>query len=550
MEVSLPLQGLLRPSYDRRAETAPEPPAAARALPGAGGAPGADAVHRALDQAFASPDFDGSRRSREFLRFIVEETLAGRGKDLSQSAIALEVFGRRADFDALTDPIVRIQAGRLRRSLERYYLLAGGRDPVRIELPKGGYGPVFRWERDPVAEAGGADGSLSRAVAAGWPAIALKDLEGAVGATDAELAVRVNEELALELGRYGIVRVFQGADDLAPTRVRFELRGRIRREGGDLGITARLVDRSTGEQVWGDGFRVTPLHGHGSGSPEDVARVIAAHVGSEEGVIVQYLAAEGRKQATAAPTPFDAFLRSYEFFLARDPHLFLPAVEALRQVVATQPDCGLAWTRLARLYAANHSYEVTPAATPLADAITCAINGVHVDPSSRSARCTLAATLLVAGEMEAGRREVDQALRLSPGSLANLDMIGLLLALFGEWDRGAALIQEARERNPHCLPHVLFGEWAGHVRRGEAELAYQTALEYRDPTFFWRSVMRASCLGLLGRTPEAKSEVAGLLARKPDFPERGRALLGHYLKFPEVMNPVVTGLARAGLELA
>jgi hypothetical protein len=62
--------------------------------------------------------------------------------------------------------------------------------------------------------------------------------------------------------------------------------------------------------------------------------------------------------------------------------------------------------------------------------------------------------------------------------------------------------------------------------------------------------MRASCLGLLGRIAEAGSEVAELLDRKPDFAARGRLLLGHYIKFPEVMDRVVDGLARAGLELA
>jgi hypothetical protein len=97
---------------------------------------------------------------------------------------------------------------------------------------------------------------------------------------------------------------------------------------------------------------------------------------------------------------------------------------------------------------------------------------------------------------------------------------------------------------------VLFGLWADHLRRGETEMAYQAALEYRDPTFFWRSVMRASCLGLLGRSAEARTEAANLLVEKPDFRARGRVLLGYYLKFPETMDPVVDGLARAGLKLA
>ena len=96
----------------------------------------------ASERVLASGDFDGSPRSREFVRFIVEEALAGRQDGLTQAAIAVKVFGRRNDFDPTVDPIVRIQAGRLRRSLERYYLLTGADDPVRIELPRGRYVPA------------------------------------------------------------------------------------------------------------------------------------------------------------------------------------------------------------------------------------------------------------------------------------------------------------------------------------------------------------------------------------------------------------------------
>ena len=96
-----------------------------------------------LDRVLRSPHFDGSTRSREFLRYVVEEVLAGRAAYLKQAAIAVEVFGRKPDFDAVIDPIVRVQAGRLRRSLERYYLLSGDIDSIRIELPKGSYAPVF-----------------------------------------------------------------------------------------------------------------------------------------------------------------------------------------------------------------------------------------------------------------------------------------------------------------------------------------------------------------------------------------------------------------------
>jgi hypothetical protein len=64
---------------------------------------------------------------RDFLRFVVEETLAGNARQLKGFTIAREVFGRDEDFDAALDPVVRIQAGWLRRAIERYYLVVGGR---------------------------------------------------------------------------------------------------------------------------------------------------------------------------------------------------------------------------------------------------------------------------------------------------------------------------------------------------------------------------------------------------------------------------------------
>jgi tetratricopeptide (TPR) repeat protein len=321
-------------------------------------------------------------------------------------------------------------------------------------------------------------------------------------------------------------------------------------EDGGHRVTARLVDRTTGEQIWGDEYHTAPRPGRWSDSLDDIARVIAARVGAEEGVVVQLLAAERRKQNPAAITPYGAILLSYEFFLTRDPQSLSPALEALHQVVQTAPESGVAWTRLARLCIANHTFEVTSIPTPIDEAITYAQRGVRVDPASRRARCILAAALLVKGELAAARGELEEALRLSPDSLVYLEIIGYFLTLLGDGDRGPALIRSARERNPHCLPNASHGLWFDHLRRGEIEQAYQVALEHRDPTFFWRGVMRASCLGLLGRTADAEAEVADLLQRQPDFEARGRILIGHYIKFPEVMSRIVDGLAKAGLKLA
>jgi len=532
-------------------DAAPGPAAARPAR-----APSAAAVRAQLARIFASADFDAPRRSREFLRFVADEVIAGRGDDLTQVAIAVEVFGRKSDFDAIVDPIVRIQAGRLRRSLERYYLLSGKGDPVRIELPKGTYAPAFRTavkaEEAPVVTA---PPPVARDPWNGWPAVVLTTFEAPGGSAPADdLATEVTEELARELGRHRVVRVLpqrdrDGRPSSAADHARFVLGGRLRAEGEGLRVSAHLFDRTTGEQVWGDDYHTSPRPGRWSGTPDDVARVVAGRVGSEEGVVIQVLARERRGADAASPTSYDAILRSYDFVLTGDPAAFGPAVSALRRLVEVEPESGPAWTRLGRLLLADYALEVTASPAPLDEAIRCAQRGVRTDPTSRGARCVLAAALLVKGELAGAREEVEEALRTGPDSLVCLEMIGFLLTMLGDWERGPALSRSARQRNPHCLPYVQVGLWADHVRRGELSAAYQSAREYGDPTFFWRGVMRASCLGLLGRLPEATAELAELLSARPDFAARGRVLIGHYLKFPEVMDRVVEGLGRAGLRL-
>ena len=96
------------------------------------------------------------KRRQRFLSYVVEETLAGRGDRLKGYSVGAEVFDRRADFDPAIDPIVRIEATRLRDKLREYYGTEGRNDPVRIELPKGSYAPLIELQvaSAPMPEAG------------------------------------------------------------------------------------------------------------------------------------------------------------------------------------------------------------------------------------------------------------------------------------------------------------------------------------------------------------------------------------------------------------
>ena len=117
--------------------------AEARALANGPGSPTGKAVRDAVDRIAASPLFVGSERLSRFLRYVVEETLAGRSQAIKEFSIAVEVYRRPADYDPKIDATVRVEAGRLRSKLRKYYAGEGADEAVRIDLPRGSYVPVF-----------------------------------------------------------------------------------------------------------------------------------------------------------------------------------------------------------------------------------------------------------------------------------------------------------------------------------------------------------------------------------------------------------------------
>src|SRR5262245_18413917 len=101
-------------------------------------------VRQELARILSSAGFSRNERLSRFLRFIVERHLEGRDQELKESLVGVEVFDRRPDYDPKQESIVRTEAARLRVRLSEYYESDGRNDPAIIELPKGGYVPVFR----------------------------------------------------------------------------------------------------------------------------------------------------------------------------------------------------------------------------------------------------------------------------------------------------------------------------------------------------------------------------------------------------------------------
>ncbi|HTP33500.1 MAG TPA: hypothetical protein VMJ75_15080 [Candidatus Acidoferrales bacterium] len=122
-------------------------------------------INDQLERILNTPPLVSSPSLSRFLRYVVEETAAGRGAAIKEYTLGLNVFDRGDEFNPRLDPIVRVQARNLRARLDKYYETSGADDPIRIELPKGTYVPVFHY-RTPATVSGNGTAAANAAAPA------------------------------------------------------------------------------------------------------------------------------------------------------------------------------------------------------------------------------------------------------------------------------------------------------------------------------------------------------------------------------------------------
>jgi adenylate cyclase len=228
----------------------------------------------ALARIRASASFGSSRRHCRFLTFVVEETLAGRASRIKAYTVATSVFGRADDFDPQQDSIVRIEAGRLRRAMEHYYLTTGAADRVRILIPKGTYVP--RFELDEAEAAGRATSEPMSPPPRPHPGgqglrVFVSPIKNdSVGAEPACLASGLTRQLIMGLTRFVNLRVYgvtaselhgpqAGQHQCSMARdVDFMLTGTVAVNADGLILELLMQENPGGRFVWAEQFRCDP----------------------------------------------------------------------------------------------------------------------------------------------------------------------------------------------------------------------------------------------------------------------------------------------------
>lgn len=509
-----------------------------------------------LQKILISPEFHATKQQRKLLEFVVSETFGGREQEIKGFAIATRVFDRKDDFDQSIDPIVSIQANKLRRALERYYLTAGKKDLVHIDIPKGTYVPTFQLRKDldsnkPSQQISTFDVSLGES----WPTVLIKPFKNLTKVHDSDyLGIGFAIELATEITRFQEIRVLvQGPEGQGKKATdlpaHFLVQGSIRKDMTRIKVTVNLMDTKTSKQIWSDAYQSDLDAAQLIAFQEEVARIVAAEVTGERGVIARTLSLESRNKPTSELKTYEAILKYYKYDMTLTPESFIQALKALEHASVNEPECGQVWSHLGRLYGNLYSLGYPGYENPLEKAIQFTEKGVQLNPDNQRARASLALVRMFSNEISAALSETEKALALNPNSLFMLDGIGYLLTLLGEWEHGTDLIKKVIQFNPYYGLYVHYALWVDWMRQEEFEKAYQETFNFKRPAVFWEPLMKSSSLGFIGKYKEGKKSVEKLLKLKPDFPTQGRTLIKHYIKFDDIVDRTIEGLRKVELDI-
>ena len=481
--------------------------------------PSADAVRRQLERVLASAAFARSARMSRFLRLAVEHALAGRGEDLKEYLIGVEVFDRREAFDPRYDPIVRVEARRLRAKLRAYYEGAGGADELVIEVPTGSYAPLFRRRASmPAPEPQPA--ARWRGTIAVLPFTNLGPDMGSEYFSDG-----LTEELIHHLTRVPGLRVvawstasqLKGRADVRAVAEQLQvatvLTGSVRKSGNRVRVTAQLIDTADGAYLWSEAYDREMRDLFAIQEEISWAIVNALRLRLTEGAGAPRL---GRLLYNVEA--YDLYLKGRFHWNLRSADGLRRSAQYFEEAIARDPDFALGYAGLADALCILVEYGLASPAEGIARAQEAALKALERDPLQAEAMTSLAFIRSVyEWNWAEGERYYRRAIELNPGyATAHHWYAADFLAPLSRWEKAEAEIETARQLDP-LSPIIAEGASFVHLLRGDYERA---AEGYRElmvlyPAYYRAYTALGRALSLMGRYGEA---IAML--------EKGRAMGG------------------------
>jgi TolB-like protein/Flp pilus assembly protein TadD len=351
--------------------------------------PGEEAVGPQLQRLLASTTFRQVDRLKRFLSFIVTEALAGRGDHLKEYVIGVQVFDKETSFDPRADPIVRVQARRLRARLMKYYREEARPGELLIELPKGGYAPVFR------AQAAGATAkrSIGAALVRHNTIAVLPFADHSAAGDLGYFCHAIGEEIVSGLASVEALRVLahraagiQHVSDPPPSvetvHAALVVSGSVRSSGSHLRVTTHLIDGASGAYVWSESL---DFQAPDFAAQEAVAQALVRKL--QSGAVGG--AVRGRRVADNLAAR-NLYLQGRYHLNQRTEEALRKAVDFFERAIVEDREYALAHSGLADGYGLLTHYGVFGPADVWTKAAASAAAAVMLDPEAAEARTSLA----------------------------------------------------------------------------------------------------------------------------------------------------------------
>ncbi|MBM3736004.1 MAG: hypothetical protein FJW39_09485 [Acidobacteria bacterium] len=458
-------------------------------------------IRGSLERILKSAPFRASRRMQKFLRYAVEESLAGRAETLKESVVGAAVFERDAAYDTRVDGIVRVEARRLRSKLTEYYQGEGASERIRIEFPSGCYAPAFTDSRQ-------ADALRTIAVMPFTSVQTESDQEFADGLTQ-ELIYLLTRIPSLRVIAWNSVEKLRGlpnSDAARQLRADSILEGSVRRNASRVRIHVQLSAAATGVIEWNEVFEreLTDLFS----IQEDLARCIAHSL----------RVTVNRSAYSPDAEAYQLYVRGRHAWNRRTEAGFRKAVIFFERAVAIDPNFALAHAGLSDCHSLLCDFGFEPPATSIAAARAAAARALELDPTLAEAHCSSAFVFSMSDwDWEQAERSYRRAIELRPSYPTAHHWLGCdLLALQKRWDEAGREMEVAIALDPlePALIESMNYLFLLSRRYSLAEERYHDLLKERPD--YWKSYTG------FGRVLTAQ----GRYGEAAEMLERGRSIAG------------------------
>jgi tetratricopeptide (TPR) repeat protein len=455
----------------------------------------------ALRAVLDSDVFRSAWRARDFLAYIVTETMQGRGSLLSERTVGRGALRRGPLFDGRTDSSVRVQARRVRLGLEEYYAGAGANDEVRIVLPRGTYVPTFvRTTAAPAADL------LEAGV--------LLLVPEAVGGEQAETTGRaLTEGLAQRLSRFRGIRVLGPVDAAGRDARRIAttvgascvLSGTFLVRGSATRLSLRLTDTLSDELLWAVSETRESHSSLGFDAEDTWAAEVAGQLGDFAGVVLKHAR---NSSAVGTGSGLAAAMAFYETVELGTPESFERAARLLDQALAEGPRPPLLVAMRGSVLAVTAAYGLLDGADEaFSRADDLAREALANDPRLWLAHMVVATTAVGRQHWDEAVAHADDAVRLAPEHPTALASAALICVRANEWPRASAWAEEALRLNPALPAYLRVLLAVDCLLRGDDAGALAESSLVDVPGMPWGPLYRALALSGLGRIDDAAREL-------------------------------------------